>query len=142
MINLIGNTTSRSAPNPSNGIALDELFTYEIVNEGANLTVTIRRGDINGEIIQSNVSNIGVVEDSLQDVVDDIDNLQADEVVEIVTVDQNSISNPLRLNMTGSGYDRADEWMYFRAGSYSQNNTANSDDFDQVTIYSINNTHD
>ena len=82
------------------------------------------------------------MEDSLQDVVGDINNLQDNEVVEIVTVDQNSTSNPLRLNMTGSGYDRSDEWMYFRAGSYSQNNTADSDDFDQVTIYSITNTHD
>jgi len=142
LINLIGNTTSRSAANPSNGIALDELFTYEIVNEGANLTVTIRRGGINGEIIQSNASNVGEIEDSLQDVVNDINNLQANEVVEIIPIDPNSISNPLRLNMTGSGYDRNNEWMYFRAGAYSQNNTADSNDFDQVTIYSINNTHD
>jgi len=142
LINLIGNTTSRSAPDPANGIALGELFSYEIVNEGANLTVTIRRGGLDGDVIQSNVSNAGVVEEALQDVVEDINNLQADQIVEIVTVNQTSISNPLRLNMTGSGYDRADEWMYFRAGSYTQNNTGDPDDFDMVTIYHLENTHD
>jgi len=55
--------------------------------------------------------------------------------------------------VTGSGYDLADEWMYFKAGAYSQNNTdvatdrtdgrgADSEDYDQVTFYRLENTHD
>ena len=123
---MIGTTTSRSAPNPINGIALGELFSYEIVNEGANLIVTIRRGDLDGEIIQSNVLNNDA---------DDPDNFLANS-------NPNSISNPFGLDMSDSGYDQANEWMYFRAGAYSQNNTADEDDFDRVTIYRIENSHD
>jgi len=53
--------------------------------------------------------------------------------------------------IVGSGYDRDDEWMYFKAGAYTQNNSGdttghgeNGDeaDFDQVTIYRLDNTHD
>ena len=126
LINMIGTTTNRSAPNPVNGIALGELFSYEIVNEGANLIVTIRRGDLDGEIIQSNVVNNDA---------DDPDNFLANS-------NPNSISNPFGLDMSDSGYDQANEWMYFRAGAYSQNNTADEDDFDMVTIYRIENSHD
>ena len=126
LINMIGTTTSRSAPNPINGIALGELFSYEIVNEGANLIVTIRRGDLDSEIIQSNVLNNDA---------DDPDNFLANS-------NPNSISNPFGLDMSDSGYDQANEWMYFRAGAYSQNNTADEDDFDMVTIYRIENSHD
>jgi len=37
--------------NISNGIALDELFSYEITNENENIHVIIRRGDSDGPII-------------------------------------------------------------------------------------------
>lgn len=41
----------------------------------------------------------------------------------------------------GTGYDVLNEWMYFKAGAYSQNNTGNGNDFDQVRFYRIENTH-
>ncbi|GAA6137434.1 hypothetical protein NBRC116583_11810 [Arenicella sp. 4NH20-0111] len=41
----------------------------------------------------------------------------------------------------GTGYDVIDEWMYFKAGAYSQNNTGNANDFDQVRFYRLENTH-
>ncbi|GHA03534.1 hypothetical protein GCM10008090_10820 [Arenicella chitinivorans] len=41
----------------------------------------------------------------------------------------------------GTGYDVIDEWMYFKAGAYSQNNTGNGNDFDQVRFYRLNNSH-
>ena len=41
-----------------------------------------------------------------------------------------------------SGYDRADEWMYFRAGAYTQNNSGDLTDFDRATFYRVENTHD
>lgn len=42
---------------------------------------------------------------------------------------------------TSSGYELADEWMYFKAGAYSQNNTGWANDFDQVRFYRLENSH-
>ena len=88
---------------PNNGIQLDELFSYEIINVGEDITVNIRRGDQDAPIIAS------------------------------TTVDMEQL---------GSGYDRADEWMYFKAGAYTQNNTGDPDDRDVITFYRLSNTHD
>ncbi|MFQ3248195.1 MAG: hypothetical protein ACI9SP_004856 [Arenicella sp.] len=41
----------------------------------------------------------------------------------------------------GTGYDVFDEWMYFKAGAYTQNNTGNGNDFDQIRFYRLENTH-
>ena len=41
----------------------------------------------------------------------------------------------------GTGYDVLNEWMYFKAGAYSQNNTGNGNDFDQIRFYRLVNTH-
>jgi len=41
-----------------------------------------------------------------------------------------------------SNYDRDDEWMYFKAGAYTQNNTGSNSDFDEVAIYRLDNDHD
>ena len=40
-----------------------------------------------------------------------------------------------------SGYDIEDEWMYFKAGAYSQNNSGNSDEYDQVRFYALKAEH-
>lgn len=52
------------------------------------------------------------------------------------------------MNDENSGYDVAQEWNYFKAGAYSQNNTGNSgdangvgSDFDKVTFYHLSNEH-
>lgn len=100
--NLIGDEDCEGN-GPSEGIQLDELFSYEIINTGALITVKIRRGDQDGDIIAETTINM---ED---------------------------------LN---SGYDRSDEWMYFKAGAYTQNNTGDADDSDVITFYRLNNTHD
>ncbi len=43
-------------------------------------------------------------------------------------------------DMKDSGY--ADDWMYFKAGLYSQNKTVqSSSDYEQVTFYALENTH-
>lgn len=100
---LMGDTSCSSSP--SNGIALGELFSYEIENDGEDLIVIIRRGDQNGSVINS------------------------------VTIDMD------QLNL---GYDRSDEWMYFKAGAYTQNSLddgANAGDHDIVTFYRLNVTH-
>lgn len=95
--------------NPEQGIALGEVFSYEINQQGSRIDVIIRRGDLSGPII-------------------------GHQYVDMV--------------LENSGYDIAEEWNYFKAGAYSQNNTGNSgdtngvgSDFDQVTFYYLSNSH-
>lgn len=93
---LIG-SKSDSADNPSNGIALDEKFSYRIEVVGNKLTVTISR------------------------------------------VGQNDVSKTI--NMSGSGYDEAGQYMYFKAGVYNQNNTSFNSDYVQATFYALSTQH-
>jgi len=89
--------------NPDNGIALNEIFSYEITQQDARIDVIVRRGDSSGPIIGHNFVD---------------------------------------MRQQNSGYDVPDEWMYFKAGAYTQNNTGNGTDFDQVTFYDLENSHD
>jgi len=89
--------------NPVNGIALDEIFSYEIKQQDARIDVIVRRGDSTGPIIGHNYVD---------------------------------------MQQQNSGYDVPEEWMYFKAGAYTQNNTGNETDFDQVTFYELEATHD
>ena len=41
--------------------------------------------------------------------------------------------------MTNSGF--TNDWMCFKAGVYSQNNTGEDDDYDQISFYELNVTH-
>lgn len=45
------------------------------------------------------------------------------------------------INMSNSGYDIADEYMYFKAGVYNQNDSGEEKDYVQATFYKIENTH-
>lgn len=98
---MIGDRNCTSGP--SNGIALDELFSYSIINKNEDLTVIVRRGDRDGSIIAQK------------------------------TIDMNDLN---------SGYDRSDEWMYFKAGAYTQNDSGNNSDGDIVTFYRLSVSHD
>ncbi|MDB9970844.1 polysaccharide lyase family 7 protein [Porticoccaceae bacterium] len=94
---------SNSLSDPANGIALDELWSYEILAQGNQLQVTIRSGDLYGAIIGT-----------------------------------------ANIDMSASGYDIAQEFMYFKAGAYNQNNTSDgglADDFSQVTFYQLEASH-
>lgn len=95
--NLIG-SRSDSASDPSDGIELDEKFSYSIEVEEDLLTVTIYR-------------------DGYENVVQEVD-------------------------MSDSGYDDSDNYMYFKAGVYNQNNTGDDDDYVQASFYSLSNSHD
>lgn len=101
------NTNIDNAPtddrNPVNGIALDEIFSYEITQRGSRIDVLLRRGDRTGPVIGHNYVD-------MQD--------------------------------RNSGYDVPQEWMYFKAGAYTQNSTGDGSDFDQVTFYALQNSHD
>ena len=89
---------SDSASEPSDGIALNEVFSYEIDVKGDTLTVNLLRDG-------------------------------KPTVTETV-------------NMSNSGFDVSDEYMYFKAGVYNQNNTGNGDDYVQATFYSLTHSHD
>ena len=86
---------SDNQPDPVDGIALGEEFSYEIRAMGNLLTVTIIR-------------------EGKPDVVQEVD-------------------------MTNSGF--ADDWMYFRAGNYNQNNAGDDDEFAQVSFYALDVRH-
>jgi len=94
---LIG-SRSDNASDPSDGIELNEKFSYRIEVEGDLLTVTISR-------------------DGYDDVTKEV-------------------------NMSDSGYDDSDNYMYFKAGVYNQNNTGDDDDYVQASFYSLSNSHD
>ena len=126
---LVG-SRSDTASNPEGGIALDELFSYEVINEGSVIEVILKRGDFDGTEIAR------------------------------TSFDMATLTND---GIVGSGYDRANEWMYFKAGVYTQNNSAVEDfrgvataggattgfgvdgteaDYDQATFYRISVEHD
>lgn len=83
------------APDPEDGIALGEKFSYEIKVVGNTLTVTIMR--TGKEDVRTTV------------------------------------------DMSASGY--ANDWMYFKAGVYNQNNGGDAGDYCQASFFALNNTH-
>ena len=83
------------APDPVDGVALGEQFSYEIKVVGNLLTVTIMR-------------------EGKADVTREVD-------------------------MTNSGF--ADDWMYFKAGNYNQNNAGDPDEYAQVSFFALDVTH-
>ncbi len=93
---MIGSRSS-AASNPSDGIALDERFTYVIETQGNQLFVTISREG------KSDVTT--------------------------------------SLDMTGSRYDDADQYMYFKVGVYHVNNSSDPSERARATFYSIKNSH-
>lgn len=108
--NLLGsmvdsNGDLNSTSNPSDGIALDEDFSYSITVSGDDMTVVISQ-------------------DGTQ---------LADEEVD----------------MSDSGYDDADNYMYFKLGIYLQDCDdeedecdSDTDDYAKATFYELSNTHD
>lgn len=115
-INLVGSSSdSASASAVADGIALDELFSYEIINEDNLLIVNLYRGALDGQPLASTTINMST----------------------IVNQRSGAAGDP-----AGSGYDRPEEWMYFKAGAYTQNNTGDDDDYDLVTFYQLDVSHD
>ena len=103
MVDSDGNLNSTS--NPSDGIALDETFSYNITIDGDSMDVTISQ---NGK--------------------------------ELAT-------KPV--DMSGSGYDDEENYMYFKAGIYLQDCDdeveecdSKTSDYAQATFYELSNTHD
>lgn len=45
------------------------------------------------------------------------------------------------IDMSQSGYDVSDDYMYFKAGVYNQNNSGHKKDYVQATFYALSNKH-
>ncbi len=102
-VEIIGSRADR-APNPENGIALDEIFSYEIETRGVIE---------NGRIIP--MLHVKIIRED------------------------GSVVAAKPFDMRNSGFSVEDEFMFFKAGAYSQNNSspAPDRDFDQVTFYKL-----
>ncbi len=96
------------AENPDDGIALDEVFSYEI--------------SVTGEEIEGKTHPMLNVS---------------------ITRDDGTVIQAEPLDMVDSSYDIANEFMYFKAGAYSQNDSSPwpDRDYDQVTFFELEATH-
>jgi len=106
-IEVIGSRADRT-PNPDDGIALDETFSYEI--------------EVKGEP-------------------------EGDKIIPMLLVkiirDDGRIVTAEPFDMRDSGFNVEDEFMFFKAGAYSQNNTSPEPetDFDKVTFFKLDYSH-
>ncbi|MFY0681859.1 MAG: polysaccharide lyase family 7 protein [Thalassovita sp.] len=96
------------APNPEDGIALDEIFEYSI--------------EVSTKMVDGAAHSILDVS---------------------ITRDDGTVITAPSLDMHGTSYSDAGEFMYFKAGAYSQNNTSNwpGRDVDQATFFELTVTH-
>ena len=106
-IEIIGSRGDR-APNPDDGIALDETFSYEIEVKGEP------EGDKTIPMLY----------------------------VKIIRDDGTEVS-ATPLDMRDSGFSVEDEFMFFKAGAYSQNNSSPEPemDFDKVSFFKLDYSH-
>ncbi len=106
-VELIGSRNNR-AQNPDDGIALDEVFSYEIEVKGK---------PENDQIIP--MLHVKIIRDDGREVV----------------------AEPF--DMRNSGFNVEDEFMFFKAGAYSQNNSSPEPetDFDRVIFYKLDYSH-
>lgn len=95
-INMLG-SRSHTLPDPEDGIALNEKFSYKITVE--------------------------------------------DEVLFVTLIRQGKPNITQHYDMKESGYSATNEFMYFKAGVYNQNNSGASGDYVQATFYHLHNTH-
>jgi len=57
-------------------------------------------------------------------------------------IQENEIVATTDIDMSNSGYDILNDYMYFKAGVYHVNNTGDDNDYAQVTLYELTNTHE
>lgn len=107
-VEIIGKRSDR-APNPEDGIALDEQFSYEIEVKGK------QEGDKTIPML-----HLKIIRDDGREI----------------------IAEPF--DMRDSGFSVENEFMFFKAGAYSGNNTSPEPetDFDKVIFYNLEYSHD
>jgi len=63
-------------------------------------------------------------------------------LMDVEIIKDGAVIGSTQIDMTGSGYDVADDYHYFKAGLYHVNNSADLGDDAQLTIYELENSHD
>ena len=59
-----------------------------------------------------------------------------------ITISQNGeLRAQQSIDMSESGYDVANDYMYFKAGVYNQNKSGDPEDYVQATFYELENSH-
>ncbi len=106
-------------------------INFDIIGSRANDAADpIENGIEPGELFSYEVNNVGAIIEII------IRRGDSDgEIIGQLEIDMDNLVEG------GTGYDVLDEWMYFKAGAYTQNNTGNGNDFDQVRFYRLENTH-
>lgn len=67
--------------------------------------------------------------------------VNGDSLVVVISQDGKQLAKET-VNMSSSGYDDANNYMYFKAGIYLQDNSSDDDDYAKVTFYELSNSHD
>ena len=62
--------------------------------------------------------------------------------LDIIILQDDVVLAEQTIDMTNSGYDVDDDFMYFKAGNYHVNNTAEPEEYSEVTIYELRNSHE
>ena len=86
------------------------------------------------------------------DALDPVDGISLNEIFSytieatghLLTVSILRKGKPVRtqhIDMRESGYDVTNDYLYFKAGVYNQNNTGDPDDYVQATFYALENSH-
>ena len=106
-------------------------INIDIIGSRANDAADpIEDGILPGELFSYEINNVGAIIEVI------IRRGDSDgEIIGELEIDMDNIIPG------GTGYDVVDEWMYFKAGAYTQNNTGNGNDFDQVRFYRLENSH-
>lgn len=97
---------STSASEPSDGIALGEVFSYEIDVVGTDMTVSLMR-------------------EGKATIIEEVDMINSGYDGDYVNSDGETV----------------DDYMYFKAGVYNQNNSGEATDYVQATFYELTVTH-
>ncbi|MEP6343990.1 MAG: polysaccharide lyase family 7 protein [Maricaulaceae bacterium] len=62
--------------------------------------------------------------------------------IDVVIIQDDVVVGEVTIDQSNSGYDIAADYMYFKAGNYHVNSTADPDEFAEVTLYELENTHE
>lgn len=62
--------------------------------------------------------------------------------IDVIITQDGEVLGELTIDQTESGYDIDTDFMYFKAGNYHVNNTADVDEYAELTIYELQNMHE
>ena len=62
--------------------------------------------------------------------------------IDVIISQDGEVLGETTIDQTDSGYDIEEDFMYFKAGNYHVNNTADEDEYAELTIYELQNMHE